>query len=546
MATNLLVLRPGVRARQGIRWRLTESQVLFIGLSMIYFGAGCFLALNANVIYGDAWSRVEIAERVIFSRDPHLAAIGFVWSPLPILALLPLVSLKVLWPQLVTLGLANVIVSATCMAGAAIQIRGTLRDAGLGRAAVLLLTAAFAFHPLIFFFGANGMSEAMLLLFLVMAVRYFTRWLRDSNLNSLIATGIALMLAYFSRYEALPGALGVIGVVAVVSWVRVRRQHGSLWSVLCDVAIVAAPVALAFVVWSVASWLITGQAFDQFTSVYVNRNKVPTGYAPWSSDLLSLLGSQLASLEPLLPALLLVLLALWRRRALGLTLASAACLGATLAFMVLAQLRGSLTHELRYVIIIVPLTVLLACACISSAIALPRKRALISTAVAVACMLSMAVAVPASARAMLDSRLDPYAAALGLQSVFSPTTDSQLGGALNWTTERAIAGDLDQMHLAEGSVLVDDFLGWPIVATSSSPKQFVITSDRDFETALRDPKGTGIQYILVPQPSYFGNLDAVNRLFPTFYVDGAGFASLVKEYEVRGINDSTWRLYHIN
>jgi hypothetical protein len=155
------------------------------------------------------------------------------------------------------------------------------------------------------------------------------------------------------------------------------------------------------------------------------------------------------------------------------------------------------------------------------------------------------VALPVAANQMLDVTVNPYAA-VGVQAIFSPTSDSQLGGRLNWTTERLVAADLDQMQLEPGVVLLDDYLGWPIVVTSSNPDQFVITSDRDFQSILRDPKGTGVRYILVPQPSLFGNLDAVNHLYPTFFGDGGGFASLVKEYPKSGINDTTWRLYRIN
>ena len=38
---------------------------------------------------GDAWSRITNAYYVLYSRDPHLAAIGFIWNPLPSLMAIP-------------------------------------------------------------------------------------------------------------------------------------------------------------------------------------------------------------------------------------------------------------------------------------------------------------------------------------------------------------------------------------------------------------------------------------------------------------------------
>jgi hypothetical protein len=153
VVANTVALR---RARGGelpiVKWPLTESQTLFALFSVAYLATACYLALIANVIERDTFSRVEIADRVLFSRDPHLAAIGFVWSPLPILALLPLMPLKLLWPQLVTRGLAGGIVSAACMAGSVVQLRSALRESGVAQRIALLLTAAFALHPLVFFF----------------------------------------------------------------------------------------------------------------------------------------------------------------------------------------------------------------------------------------------------------------------------------------------------------------------------------------------------------------------------------------------------------
>ena len=133
-------------------------------------------------------------------------------------------------------------------------------------------------------------------------------------------------------------------------------------------------------------------------------------------------------------------------------------------------------------------------------------------------------------------------------------TNDDLAGIVDtsdaWITERTgirerrIAADLDALRLAPGTVLLDDFLGFAMPLSSRNPTQFAITSDRDFQSILADPAGNGIRYVLVPDPVEQGRLDAVNRRSPSLYANGAGMATLVRQYP----NDADrvgWRLYHL-
>src|SRR5919204_6676355 len=104
---------PSVRLRMP---RLGARFAFFVLPTVGYLALGAYLDLVAHVIVGDAWSRVGNAYYVLFSRDPHLAAIGFVWSPLPSLLELPLVVLHGVSPALVSEGFAGSILSALAMA----------------------------------------------------------------------------------------------------------------------------------------------------------------------------------------------------------------------------------------------------------------------------------------------------------------------------------------------------------------------------------------------------------------------------------------------
>src|SRR5207237_6935909 len=58
-----------------------------------YLVVAFLLTYHAKSLQGDAFSRVASAYYVLFSREPHLAAIGFVWNPLPSFLELPILVL---------------------------------------------------------------------------------------------------------------------------------------------------------------------------------------------------------------------------------------------------------------------------------------------------------------------------------------------------------------------------------------------------------------------------------------------------------------------
>ena len=95
-----------VRRRRLWRLWLSDSEILFIVFTVLYLAVAVLLVRH-DILFADAMSRVVNAYYVLFSRDPHLPAIGFVWNPLPSLVLLPILPLKSVAPWLVTHGFAG-------------------------------------------------------------------------------------------------------------------------------------------------------------------------------------------------------------------------------------------------------------------------------------------------------------------------------------------------------------------------------------------------------------------------------------------------------
>ena len=57
--------------------------LLFIIVFVMEFSAGYYVSHVIGYVHTDAMSRVANAFYVLYSQDPHLGAIGFVWTPLP-------------------------------------------------------------------------------------------------------------------------------------------------------------------------------------------------------------------------------------------------------------------------------------------------------------------------------------------------------------------------------------------------------------------------------------------------------------------------------
>lgn len=454
--------------------------------------------------------------------------------------------------------------SAMFMAGAVVQVRGVGIDRGLPARWTAVVTVLFAVSPMIVFYGANGMSEAPFVFFLCWAVRRLIRWTSTDDVTDLMTAGVAFALGYLVRYDAIAAAAAGSLLVGVVS---VMRHDGSLRDRLIaarmDVVLVAGPPLVAVFCWAAASWLLTGEAFAQFSSTYGNAAILAqSGTA--APDLRDGLEFVVAACTVMAPGLMVVVpvgLALAiRRREVGAAVPIIVC-STVIGFQVLAYLSGTTFGFLRFYIAVLPwiaVSVLL----LGARSALPPARrpgafvrervqqvefkALVPVGAAV-----MALGLITSWWGMTQPDLAPQEHALRViirpGSGFDDVAlrDRELAIVASFSTERKIAEYLDSQALPEGSVLVDSVYGFAVTAASNHPQQFVIPSDRDFVTILNDPATAGIQYLLTVPPSGRGVSDALNRRYPSLYADGAGISLLELEVPNDGADQPGWRIYRI-
>ncbi|WP_295647554.1 ABC transporter [uncultured Dietzia sp.] len=539
---------------------IPRATPLFLLAAAGYLAVGLYLALGVGYLQGDALSRVADTRAALLSRDPHLAAIGFIFTPLTALAQLPLVWLSEWFPQLTRWGLTSIAVSAPAMAGAVVQVHAIARERRCPAWMTWLLTAAFALHPMIIYYGANGMSEALFVFFVVWAVRRLVRWMTTDDVHDLIVAGLALGLAYLTRYDALAATGTATLLVAAVAWYRSRRGAVAV----LDGLLVAAPTVLAFVVWSATSWLITGSALAQFSSRYGNAAILEQsgGGSAGGLEAIAFSAAEIIVTAPALALVGAVCVTLAARRRDPEPLALLLPL-AVLAFATLAYLRGLTFPFLRFYIIAVPLLVLCA---VFLAPRHGRMRARRpgprpvdraddpsrwTAPVSAIAVLAVVAGLPVSAAAMLSPELSQeqhalHAAILPRLGYSDPELRREQEAIIaSFDTERRIAEYLDSLGLDDGSVILDTMQGFPIIASTSHPQTYVIPSDRDFVTALNDPGAHGIEYLLTVPDEGRGAADALNLRYPTIYENGSGFASLEAEVVNSGHDRPTWRLWRV-
>ena len=540
--------------------RISEGRIVYLLAFGAYFTVAWLVAFKYHNSPADAYSRMANGFYVLYSDDPHLAAIGFVWEPLQSIADAVVLLGNHLWPALSRNDMAGNLVSAFSMAGAVYQMCAALREWGVSRAPRLVLTAFFAFNPMILYYGGNGMSEALYLFLLITCTRYLLRWMRDGDLRSLAYSAVALGFCYLTRNEAALAALmGGLAVGAVSYWRARGRPASRLRTGASDLAIFSVPAFTAAVGWAVTSYVIIGAFIDGGSlGVRLKNQKLYSSNTLHTRVIYAI--HALGALAPFLPILLVVaaVVAFWMKDPR--TLAPLAVLGGALGFDAFSFLDNAIGNSLRYWIAVIPLGVLLLGSLVA-AVQTPRPA-------------RVGVPFPTRSSRYGVRALGVVAALCLVLAGMIPTTlltGSGMGNPQIGTDESvelgfifhpgapkfklpviypfAQAADryLEGRHLPDGDVVVDNADGTgcvpQMVVMSNQPKLFVIPNDRNFQPVLADPIAFHAHYLLVPDPTDGG---AINLLYPSLWKTGAGFTKLAHQFTAQpGSACTDFRLFHV-
>ncbi|MGW8443678.1 hypothetical protein ACWGXJ_22470 [Paenibacillus sp. S33] len=511
---------------------------LFVFILALELSAGIYFSYVLGYMHTDALSRVANAFYVLYSRDPHLGAIGFIWNPLPSLLEMVILLLYPIFPALATYGLAAVILSATFAALTAMLLYRAGVRTGLSSGMSIMLALLYALNPFILLFGANGLSDSLYIYFIMMTVIEFALWLKDRMTASLIVSGLALAMAFWTRYEAVPLGVAMAGGV-VLAIMFLHRNMGrrelalreKLHKVEATWLLLLLPVVFSGLLWIFFNYLIMGNAFYFLNSEYSNTAQ--------SAELLNddkfveIFSNPLVALKfiasktlwysvPLFAILFIRLLSgrLFRWGTLIILLLFLSVPG----LQFLLMMKQSSYGWFRYFMYVFPITVAWLPYELSQLQGRWRRAAF--------GLVSVSLLLTAGLLSYALTRPD-----------IAPDENSFLTrmGNVNYVrqeSDRKIAVWLDE-HLPKSTIMTDSASAYTMIVYSQYPKRFLITSDYSFNKTLSYPQDNHVDYILVPKIMSGMPLSKINMVYPNLYEKGAPWVQLEREF------NGEWRLYKV-
>ncbi len=515
-----------------IRWILAISFLLFCA-ELAY---GIYLGLVEEKLPADSISRVANAYYV-FAVNPHrLSSIGFVWNPLPSWMELPVVAFAPLWKPLVSKGIASCFVTALFAALSVGYLLFTFTRFGIAKPPALVCSLLYAFHPYVFYYGANGMSEAMFMFFLIYCVCNLTLWMRDGGDPSLIRMAFGLAGGFLVRYETIPFALG-LGVCIVLTILCDPGQNrfwesggaGSkkkerYYYAESSLIMLYTPLAYTILMWICVCWMITGNPLYFLNSNY--SNTAQSSMAVRVGSVRELAQYVLLRATPFLTVFLaIVLVRLFQKRLLR---SDFFCLlflvMSLLVFHTLMYWHGSSFGWLRFFCYSLPVCF----AWLPFELSAYEKEKEQSR--------SYRLRVATAKRHYLRER--PLSGGTRSLLVLLPVAvlasflllSRAMGGSSIADYDGSSHGQENEIvsyintHLPDQVILTDVFTTYYVAVNVDHFDRLVISSDLNFQKCVADPAGNGIEYLLVPDPKKV-NFDSVDNTYPDLYEHGADWCT---------------------
>jgi hypothetical protein len=547
MATAAVVL-PRLRARPRVRARARrvslpiENLLIFAIACAFYAVVANYFVFHLNYMINDAVTRVDNAFDVLYSRDPHLGAIGFFWGPLPSFFDLPILAFKGIWPALASKAFAGSIEAAAFGAGTVVLFNVGLRWAGVIRPMRYIICAVWMINPMITIYSAQGMAEAPFMFFFVAATIVFLRWAESRRTSLLPLMGLLAGAAALCRNEALLFAFAM-GVAVIV--MSIRHKPAGWRQVETEALLYGLPCVLMIMLWLGTAailfhdplYLLHATGFSSLAS------SAPTAGAPGAgagsagpSIFQNAAWGVISHCVLIFPALVPFLGVLAARlvvkeyRIPGIFLAIFGAL--TPALDIYLNSHHTPFTFLRYQIVVIPWTFLIGLYVLRS---LKRRFAVFSSvvALAMAAVLGMSNIFSAFTLSNADIAYEEAPVVQAIQTGHPVPPGGDYGALL--TAPQTIS-DITKLDTDHGAVLCDSAYCFALNMAAPDPAMFVVTSDREFEGAASQPLVYHVEYFLVSSSAN----DRLNVMYPGLYQDGAGFGALVGD-----VSGGAWRLYRI-
>lgn len=512
----------------------SENSIILLMVFALACLAGMYINFVLDFVFIDAFKRSFMAYLVYFGNEPKLSAIGFVWPPIPTLLQLPLVAIE----PLNRTGIAGNILSAIFLGISAVYLNSLGKLFNVKKLFRYAFTLLFVANPLIFFYGANGMSELIAISFIIMTIYYFLRHIVKNSLPSLLIASLTLSCLIMTRWEM---GLLLFVVLSLIAFIPFVKKNYSFNKAESSAVMFILPVMFIVFIWLFASWLIVGSPTYFLNSSY---SFTPHDAKQLASNtvLSAAKGNILLSIQFVMerilflsavffPFLILVLAKLRNKanRISGLTIVGFA-LSVIFAHTMLVFL-GKSYGELRYFIYVIPFSYIFLLFLFKDTLKTTLKNYKYTAAFLVAVVLMLAT-----------SGLTYYAM---LQPKYGNQEYVLMNVLLNKNTDKNYALDKEEeiakyisANVKTRSVIVDDSVGFTIVYLSRNPNLFIETVDSDFKKILNNPINTEAKYMLISDQNTHSGIDILNEAYPKMFEEGEEFVTLEKDW-------GDWKLYKI-
>jgi hypothetical protein len=507
-----------------ISWR--ETLIIACISFLCYFLLGAYIDLYRGYIPGDSLSRLVSAWLVFHGTEVKFSSIGFIWPPLPVIVLIPLTLISSLFAN----WLAVVVVSALAMSIACVLLAQIAALLGIPTWWRWLIVLAFATNPLMIVFGANGMSEAILIAATMAAFYWlFSFWLTNRNTHLIFAAGLFGLLPLI-RYEfALVSAWSGL-LILLLSWEKRSLFSREKFSQFLEGRLLAYSSLAIYPIflWTIANWFIMGnplyfltdernaRSLAEVTNVITNPILTTQGLFGYTFGIWFLT----FPLEMLASVLLFVLG--WRKKSIFLV-----SLGVTPLLIPALHFYWKNIPLLRYLVMVIPLGVLLSLVIIylvAPAISRFKLGKPLLNFVFVALILL--------SNFMTLNQLQTYQYQSFEKATWLALTGDIGGKDSDILQASAIGAELVKVIPPGSRVLMDTYgYGFAIFLGAQKHDIFMDFTDPDYNEALVTPQAY-VDYILIPKPiiSIYetrGSLYAINKFQPTLYDKGAPWAETV-------------------
>lgn len=233
---------PAALEQAEARLRSPEGRLIFLLCLSLNLAAAYILAVRLKLFLPGSMASTVQAWLLLTGNLQGFVALGAAQPPLPALLQLPAALLPVIREE----GLSAGAVGALAGALVCVLLNRILAAIGLRGRWRYPAVALIAVNPLLIFYSAAGSAEVVALLFVLLSIYLFLLWVRYQTsrptiaLAALISMGFAAGLAPMARYEALPYALLLPGLLA---WQARRCNPAQPDRTTAHLITYAAPVA---------------------------------------------------------------------------------------------------------------------------------------------------------------------------------------------------------------------------------------------------------------------------------------------------------------